>query len=371
MKHALFALGALAAILPAQSSAISLSNSLDGYVEVPYSTHVVPQSGITVEAWITYDDATLGSGWRYPTVLRQNRNAGQESFFLRVNADNQNRTVLRWLVNANSILTVDWTFAPGQLTTWTHVAGTWDGQTARLFVNGQEVGTPRTGSGPLRDQGDVLRIGKGSDVATPIEVWNGSIDEVRLWPFARSAAEISATMNLELSSVPGQVSTWNFNQNANDSSSQRNGTIGGSVSFTSGGPTLTPNTFPGAAFGASTDGCLGAIESTTSSLPQIGNAGFAIVAHRIAAAAPTICVLAGSGAASPLNIVGIDLWVDPTTLIDGFGATVDALGTARFPLPIPASLPAGVSLAAQFVSIDVCGPAGLTASKAVVFVTLP
>lgn len=361
-----FALAALLApALFAQNTGITLNNAIDGYVEVPYSPEVVPQSGITVEAWITYDDTTLGSGWRYPTILRQNRNAGQESYFLRVEANNVNNKAIRWLVTANSTLTVDWPFTSGQLLTWTHVAGTWDGQTARLFVNGVEVAS-RTGSGPLRDRGDVLRIGKGSDVATPIEVWNGSLDEVRIWPFARTAAEITATMNLELASIPGQVSTWNFNNDATDSSSGRNGTVSGGVAFTSS-PTLTPYTFIGLQSASGTPGCLGTIEATTSSLARQGNPGFAIVGHRFPGNAQAIVVIS-SGLTSPaFPILGIDLWLDPNGLIGGYPVAVSALGTARLPLSIPANVAIGAVLAAQFVAVDACGPQGLTASRAVLF----
>ena len=364
------ALATTLATLPAQSTGIRLNNAVDGFVEVPYSPEVVPQGGITVEAWVTYDDATIPASWSYPTVVRQNRNAGQESFFLRVNANNNQARVLRWLVNANSIVRVDWTFGAGQLLTWTHVAGTWDGTTARLFVNGAEVASA-TGSGPLRDQGDVLRIGKGSDVATPIEVWNGDIDEVRIWPFARTAAEIQSTMNTELAMIPGEVSTWNFNNSAQDSSSGRDGTLGGAVSYVTGAPITSSQLFPGTTLGASTQGCLGAIHIAPTAIPQVGNLGFALVAHRVGAGNPTICAFSTTLAGAPTAIAGIDLWVDVGTLIGGFGVGVDALGTARVDLPIAASLPTGLQLAAQFVTIDACGPQGVTASDAILFQTTP
>ncbi|MBK8974603.1 MAG: LamG domain-containing protein [Planctomycetes bacterium] len=366
MRSSLLSFLALAAALPAQNAALSFSNAVDGYVEVPYSPAVVPQSGITVEAWVTYDESTLGSGWRYPTVVRQNRNAGQESFFLRINADNINRTVVRWLVHANSTLTVDWTFTPGQLLNWTHLAGTWDGQTARLFVNGTEMAS-RVGSGALADLGDVLRIGKGSDVATPIEVWNGEIDEVRLWPYARTAAEIQATMNQELLSVPGGVSTWNFNGHLLDTSAGRNATMSGAVQFTGVSPTLTSHVFPGIAAGASTPGCFGAIQAAPTALPQVGNAGFAVVAHRGAVGAPTICAISAGPSVAPLPIAGIAIWLDIGSLVGGYSVPVDALGTARMGLSVPAAMPVGLPVATQFVSADPCGPLGLTASNVVAF----
>src|SRR5262249_40363201 len=97
MKASLLTLCLLAAagISYAQNRSISLANGVDGYVEIPYVAQVVPQAGITVEAWITYDDTTLPSGYCYPTVFRQNLTAGGESFFLRIQADNTNAKILR------------------------------------------------------------------------------------------------------------------------------------------------------------------------------------------------------------------------------------------------------------------------------------
>lgn len=355
--------------LGAQTAAISLQNTVDGFVEVPYSPAVVPQGGITVEAWVTYDGSTIGPNWRYPTIVRQNRNAGQESFFLRVEAGNSGATSIRWLVNVNSVVDVYWSFVPGQLTTWTHLAGTWDGTTARLFVNGAEVGS-RTGSGALRDQGDVLRIGKGSDVGTPMEVWNGSIDELRIWPFARTGAEITSTMNYSLIGVPGDVSTWNFDNNTQDTSAGRHATSTGAVSYTAGVPALPVLPFPGASVGAGTAGCRGALRAAPAGMPQAGNAGFALVAPLGVAGAPAICAISTNTAPLAFPLLGVDIWVDVGLLQGGFAATVDNLGTMRLPLPVPATA-AGIQLAGQFFQLDPCGPQGLTASDALGVVIIP
>ena len=54
---------ALCGTLTAQAGSISFSNSdpNGGGVEVPHAAQLVPQSGITVEAWVTYDETTLGT----------------------------------------------------------------------------------------------------------------------------------------------------------------------------------------------------------------------------------------------------------------------------------------------------------------------
>ncbi len=75
--------------------------------------------------------------------------------------------------------------------TWYHIAGTYDGATLNIYVNGQLAGSASaTGNingytGPLR----LAANGAGG------EVWNGKIDDVRVYSRALSKAEIQADMN--------------------------------------------------------------------------------------------------------------------------------------------------------------------------------
>lgn len=357
--------------LAAQNIGISLTNGVDGFLEIPYAPALVPQSGITVEAWLTYDDTTLPSGYRYPTVLRQNQTPQQEAFFLRVNADNTGARVLRWkVVTANGTqLFCNWPFASGQLSTWTHVACTYDGTSAVLYINGTQVATAAGNGQPIWDRGGTLRIGKGDDSGGPIEVWNGAIDEVRLWPFARTAAEIQQTVNYQLFAVPGRVSTWNLDFHTLDTSGGLHATSTGTVTHAVNPLSLTVPPQPsGTAVGTSTPGCLGALAATHGSVAVAGNAAFAPVCTRVPGGAPTFLAMAFAAAPAPLPIAGIAFWLDPGSAVLVLGSA-NALGTARYPVPLPASLPPGSSAAFQFGFVDLCGPQGLTASDALVVVT--
>lgn len=362
----LFALAvSLSLPLSGQNTAIDLTNGVDGLVEIPYAPQVVPQSGMTFEAWITYDDSTIPNAWTWPTIARQNQAAGAEAWFLRVQAANNNSKTLRFKVKTSSgDVNVDWGFSAGQLNTWTHVAATYDGTTATLLVNGAPVATAAGNGLPPFDQGDTLRIGKGADIGGPIEVWNGSIDEARLWPFARTAGEIAATMNMELNSVPGLVSTWNFNNSYQDSSGGLNATAQGSVGFSANAPMLTPMpALLGVGYGASSAGCLGSIEIGATAVPLVGNPDFAAVATRVPANALAIGFVGFSPANPPLRLLGVDVLIDPMGGGDWSLLTSDALGAVRFDLPIPASVPSGVSFAVQIGIADPCGRQGWTASN--------
>ena len=57
--------------LVAQATGIQLTNGVDGGVVYQYDARFVPPTGITVEAWITYDDSTIPTGtYRWPTIAR-------------------------------------------------------------------------------------------------------------------------------------------------------------------------------------------------------------------------------------------------------------------------------------------------------------
>jgi len=355
----------------AQNTGCTFDPNVDGYLEVPHSAQIVPRSGITVEAWFTYDDATLPTGWRYPTILRQGIGPSGENIMLRVDADNVGQRELRWRIKTTSGISYDcnYLFQPGEFVSWTHVAGTYDGTTLALYINGQQVTTTASNGEAIRDVVDVLRIGKGSDVATPIEVWNGELDEVRLWPFARSQQDIQLTMNMELSSIPGYVSTWNLNNDFLDSSNTQHATSGGTVTFTANPLVLTPN-LPVVEFGIptgqSTPGCSGPMLLCPSG-PTVSNYNdFKVVCTRTVPNAATFWGLSLNTLAAPLPLLGVDVWIHPTNLIL-LGQLADGLGSSSVNVPIPAGL-SGFNFGTQCLALDPCGPQGWTASDAMLLV---
>jgi len=82
---------------------------------------------------------------------------------------------------------------PFSTSTWHHVCGTFDGQALRVFVDGEPVGTQSTGSGSPIAGSAGLRIGNNLNSDHSYKgVFAGSIDDVRIYNRALSAAEVAA-----------------------------------------------------------------------------------------------------------------------------------------------------------------------------------
>lgn len=245
-----------------QNQALSCStNPQTGYIDLPASPLLTP-ANFTLEAWVRYDDASLPAGWVYPTIARKNFTQGVADWFLRVNANNNQARVLRfWANGAGGIVNVNWTFAAGAMTNWTHVAVTYDGSFATMYINGAQV-AQSIATGPLVDTGDIARIGAG-DVApgSANERWNGLIEEVRIWSVARTAAEIAASRTQQITSAPGLVASYLLNGNGDDASpSNLDGTGQATPTYVTIPSLSGPTTYCTA--GTTTNGCNASISAS-------------------------------------------------------------------------------------------------------------
>lgn len=73
---------------------------------------------------------------------------------------------------------------------WTHVAATWDGATARLYINGVESSS-QVFSETLEDSPNNLFMGAMSNLA-PVGFFNGAVDEVRIYNRGLAESDVVA-----------------------------------------------------------------------------------------------------------------------------------------------------------------------------------
>ena len=150
-------------------------NGVNNLVLVNSNPSLNLTTGMTLSAWVFPTAAQ--SGWR-AIVQRE-----VDAYFLHASGDlGALRPTAGGLFNG-----VDRHFsAPSAIavSTWTHVAVTYDGATLRLFVNGTQVATtPATGS--LQTGTTPLRIGGN----TYGEYFQGRIDDVRIYTCKDTSAQ--------------------------------------------------------------------------------------------------------------------------------------------------------------------------------------
>jgi hypothetical protein len=163
-------------------------DGVNDVVEVaPSATINTLTSRVTVAAWV-YRTTAQGS-WA-AVVSRQQGTTYFEHFYLGVSDTGQ----YRWFVsttNGYSSTTLGPAAPVGQ---WTHVVGTYDGAMVRFYVNGvQQFATPHTGAF-LSETTTGLAIGASHNDAahTPIEAFNGRVDEVKVYGVALDATQVQS-----------------------------------------------------------------------------------------------------------------------------------------------------------------------------------
>jgi hypothetical protein len=196
----------------------STSNALEftgntGLKKVSLGTDIwddnfVGQNQLTVEAWVKR--SSLGS--LHTIVGNYN---GSYPFIFRIDSDQ-----LRLFMNNTSYVTSAATIPVG---TWTHLAGTYDGASLKVYVNGVLEGTTAYVSTFIGTTNEV-KIGGG--LTNNTEYFPGDIADVRLWNVAKTQAEIASNMNsLLLGSESGLVANYQFNEGSGTTTA--NSAVGG------------------------------------------------------------------------------------------------------------------------------------------------
>ena len=205
------------------NEALRLAVSGD-YVALGPATLTLGASTFTLETWFNRSGPGLTTGTGAITAVPLvTKGRGEE--------DNSNKDMNYFLgIDTTGVLAADFEDAPNGaimgganhpikgLTVpgsgWNHAAVTYDGTNLQLYLNGFPDGPPVfAGTMPRADSIQHAALGSALNAAgLPTGFFAGSLDETRIWNYARSAAQITATVNLEVSNAPGLLARWSFNE---------------------------------------------------------------------------------------------------------------------------------------------------------------
>lgn len=162
-----------ASTTPTTTSGTGLDfDSIDDAVDVGHAAY--SGSGISMEAWLF---PTLSTGTRSIVSIGSDVNLGI--------ADGN----VSFAANIDGSVTTATGTTPLPLFRWTHVAGTFDGSTLRVYIDGVEVGSA-SASGTVSAEG-TLAFSSGGTYA-------GTLDEVRIWEAGRTGVDILTTLHTTL-----------------------------------------------------------------------------------------------------------------------------------------------------------------------------
>ena len=170
-------------------NAVSLTGSDDSHASIPAS-----------ESLNSYTDQFTVTAWVFPTVPPDDFNpvvsrqtgtlAHPDQFFLGFGP--QDGIQYKWHLATDTGMLGDIYSGTAEFGRWIHLAGTYDGQIMRLYVDGVEIGNQAI-SGNIPVDYNPVTIGAEENGDIPLDVlgeFESLIDEVRIYNRALTASEI-------------------------------------------------------------------------------------------------------------------------------------------------------------------------------------
>jgi PKD repeat protein len=180
------------------NGALAFNGSTTSLVNEPDASSLHLTAGMTLEAWV--DPSSLNSpdqGWD-AVIAKEHRNSANDiSYALYAANGTGTGPAVHILVGGRDYGAQGSSVLP--LNTWTFLAGTYDGHTLKMYVNGNLVGSVSV-SGNIFSTTDPLRL--GGDWSG--EMFTGLVDNVRIYNKALTQTQIQQDMN---SPVIGSTTT--------------------------------------------------------------------------------------------------------------------------------------------------------------------
>ncbi|MEI6462755.1 MAG: LamG-like jellyroll fold domain-containing protein [bacterium] len=216
------------------NGSLVFNGTTNNYVTISPNSAPIGANPWTAEAWANPDDNALAA-WQSNVIAWGSHDASQRSARIQM----VKGQVAFESYNGPG---TSYTFGSPQVGIWHHIAASYDGTYVRLYVDGILRGT--SGAGTLVLPSASLYIGGDGGLNRN---FSGKVDDVRIWNYVRSQAEISANMNKELvGNEAGLVGYYKLNNEGGNtitdsSSGAHNGTKPAAVTWSQESPVLISN----------------------------------------------------------------------------------------------------------------------------------
>lgn len=202
--------------LGSDSTALRVANtaSATGYVRIPHHAEFVMQT-FTLEAWVQ----RVGTGFGQTTdptgsgIVSKPREGACGSNIASWHMDYSNTGQVMFNVAhtfSSSGLYLQSPALPDPLARH-HLAVSFDGDSARIFIDGTQRAAGDWNLGTVYYGVESILIGANNWGCGYLRGFDGFIDDVRIWNYARSAAEIAGARDCRLSGAEaGLVGYWTF-----------------------------------------------------------------------------------------------------------------------------------------------------------------
>ena len=204
-------------------ASIDLELSSSQYLSVADTASLSITGDITIEGWFKVEQLPSTAGSVFALVQKD---AANRSYSLNIITTNKLR--MNYFSNNSTVTTLDSTNAilvAGDVGNWVHIAITVDvsAQTAVMYKNGSSVAVTQTTTNATSIADTNAPFTIGSIGAGTAQLFDGLIDEVRVWSDIRTGTEISDNYEKELvGNEAGLVGYWKLNNDLLDETANNN-----------------------------------------------------------------------------------------------------------------------------------------------------
>lgn len=163
----------------------------DDYVSISDESKLEGMSAFTISAWVRLTQDT----GNFQMVASKFWDGTDRSWYLAANS-----TTDLWVFQVatdtnntnNNVFST--TSITNQMDQWVFLTGVWDSvtDTSSLYINGRLEASLSTSGNSIRTNAAPVYIGRDHNNGSPTYYFNGYIDQVRVYPYARSTAQINA-----------------------------------------------------------------------------------------------------------------------------------------------------------------------------------